>query len=242
MNFETILHKIDENINLDFGTIFSRSFDLFKLVWVQGFVTLLLTIVCMLPFYLAMYAPMIAMGISDPEALESGALPPVLMLVMFVVMPIFMVVFMMIGLSLNAAFLRICKHKDLNEMAKDDYFYFLKGKNLGKLFMLSLLVFGLSLLGMIACGVGLVYMMVPISLVPAFMAFNEELTPMEMIKASFKLGNKNWIVIFGLIFVMGFIAQLGMFLCFIGVLFTAMLSKIPVYFMYKDGVGFPIEE
>jgi len=34
------------------------------------------------------------------------------------------------------------------------------------------------------------------------------------------------------------IAELGVLLCFVGVLFTAMLAKIPVYFMYKDSIGF----
>jgi len=31
---------------------------------------------------------------------------------------------------------------------------------------------------------------------------------------------------------------LGFVLCCIGVLFTVMLSKVPAYYMYKDGVGF----
>ena len=70
---------------------------------------------------------------------------------------------------------------------------------------------------------------------------------MEIVKASFQLGNKNWLVIFGLIIVMGIVAELGIILCGIGLLFTAMLSKIPLYFIYKDGVGFkehnlPLEE
>ncbi|MBM1104639.1 hypothetical protein JQC67_00680 [Aurantibacter crassamenti] len=242
MNFETVINKINEKPNLDFGSIFSRSIDLFKLVWVQGLVTLLLTMVCMLPFYIILYLPMIAMGISSPETLQAGELPPATAVMMFVLMPFFMLAVMIISIALNAAFLRICKQKDLNEMAKENYFYYLKGKNLGKLLQLSLLCLAISILGMLACGVGLIYVVVPMSLIPAFLAFDEELSPMEMVKASFKLGNKNWLVIFGLIIVMSFIAQLGMILCFIGVLFTAMLAKVPVYFMYKDGVSFPVEE
>jgi len=72
---------------------------------------------------------------------------------------------------------------------------------------------------------------------PAFFAFNEELSPTEMLKASFQLGNKNWLVIFGLLIVMGLMAQLGILLCGIGILFTAILAKIPVYYIYNDGVG-----
>jgi len=37
-----------------------------------------------------------------------------------------------------------------------------------------------------------------------------------------------------LIVVMGLIGQLGFILCFVGVFFTAMLSKIPTYYIYKD--------
>ena len=65
---------------------------------------------------------------------------------------------------------------------------------------------------------------------------------MEIVKASIRLGNKNWFVIFGLIIVMGFIAELGIILCFVGIFFTAMLAKIPMYYMYKDGVGFSENE
>jgi len=242
MNFETVSNKIKENAGLDFGSIFSRSIELFKLVWVQGLVTLLLTMVCMLPFYIIIYLPMIAMGISDPQVFENGELPPMAVLVMIVLMPIFSIGVMIVAIALNAAFLRICKQKDHNEMIKEDYFFYLKKRNLSKLLILSLLTFGISILGMLACGVGLIYVIVPISIIPAFFAFDEEMTPMEIVKSSFALGNKNWLVIFGLVFVMGLVAQLGMILCFIGILFTAMLSKIPAYFIYKDGVGFPVQE
>lgn len=241
MNFETVSNRIKEQPVLDFGGIFSRSIELFKEVWVQGLVTLLLTVVCILPFYILIYLPMIAMGISNPQAFESGEMPPAAALLMIILMPIFSIAVMAVTIALNAAFLRICKQKDHDEMIKEDYFFYLKKRNLSKLIVLSLLVFGISILGMLACGIGLFYVMVPISIIPAFLAFDKEMTPMEIVKSSFKLGNKNWLVIFGLIIVTGLLAQLGMILCFIGILFTAMFSKIPAYFIYKDGVGFPLQ-
>jgi hypothetical protein len=240
MNYETVSNKIKEQAELDFGSIFSRSIELFKQVWVQGLVTLLLTFVCMLPFYILLYLPMIAMGISDPQALENGEMPPTLAVLMLISAPIFSIGMMVVGIALNAAFLRICKQKDHDEMAKEDYFFYLKKGNLRKLIVLSLLTFGIALLGMLACGIGLIYVIVPISMIPAFLAFDKEMSPIEIIKSSFELSNKNWLVIFGLVFIMGILAQLGILLCFIGVLFTAMLSKVPAYFIYKDGIGFPI--
>ena len=127
---------------------------------------------------------------------------------------------------------------DHNEVANDDYFYFFKEGRLGKVFILSLYLLGLSLLGGLACGLGVFYLIVPMSLLPAFLAFSNDLSALDMVKASFTLGNKNWLVIFGLVLVMSFVAQLGFVLCCIGVLFTVMLSKVPAYYMYKDGVGF----
>lgn len=242
MNFETVSNKIKENAVLDFGSIFSRSLELFKEVWVQGLVTLLLTMVCILPFYILLYGPLLAAGITDPESLRNDEMPPLMAIIMIVLFPIVFLGIMTVVLALNAAFLRICKLKDLKEFSKEDYFYYLKGKYLGKGVTLSLLMTGISILGALACGIGIFYVMVPISIIPAFFAFDEEMTPMEIVKSSFSLGNKNWLVIFGLVIVMGFLAQLGMLLCFIGVLFTAMLSKIPAYFIYKDAVGFPVRQ
>ncbi|MGB3149231.1 MAG: hypothetical protein WBB27_01100 [Maribacter sp.] len=238
MNQETINQRISERPSLEFGSIFSRSIDLFKNVWLQGFITILLTFVTILPFYIIIYIPMIAAGITDPEMLRSDEPPVMVMVAMAILMPFFLIGVITFGLALNAAFLRICRQKDMGENGSDDYFYFFREGRLGKIVILSLITLGLSLLGMLACGIGILYLVVPISLFPGFLAFNQELSAMEIVKASFTLGNKNWLVIFGLVIVMGIVAELGIILCCVGILFTAMLSKIPAYYMYKDGVGF----
>ncbi len=246
MNFVQISEKISESGALNFGDIFNNTFELFKKVWLQGFITLLLTFVVILPFYIILYVPMIMMGMMDPYAMDSygmygNEVPPVFWIFMIVYYPIMIIGIVTFGTCLNAAFLRICRLKDLEEFGRDDYFYYFKKEYLYKAFVLALIVTGLSILGMLACGIGIIYLVVPMSLFPAFFAFDEELTAMEITKASFALGNKNWIVIFGLIIVMGLIAQLGIILCFVGLLFTAMLSKIPVYFIYKEAIGFSSE-
>ncbi len=238
MNLETINQKINDRPSLEFGSIFSRSINLFKKVWLQGFITLLLTFLTILPFYAMIYIPLIAAGITDPEMLRDEELPFIVVVSMCILMPIVMIGVMTFGLALNAAFLRICKQKDMDELGTDDYFYFFREGRLGKILTISLIFFGLILLGILACGLGIIYLVVPISLFPAFLAFKEELTALEIVKASFFLGNRNWLVIFGLIIVMAIIAELGILLCCIGILFTAMLSKIPIYYIYKDGVGF----
>jgi hypothetical protein len=238
MNLETIIERIKSNADLSFGDIFSKSFDLFKKVWLQGFIILLLTFVVILPFYIILYIPMIAAGITDPEVIRNNELPPMVAIAMGILSPVFAIGISTFALALNAAFLKICRQKDIGEEVSDDYFYFFKEGRLGKVFILALYTVGLAILGLLACGVGLIYVIVPLSLIPAFLAFSNELSPLEMVKASFALGNKNWLVIFGLVLVTGIVAELGFLLCCVGVLFTAMLSKVPTYYMYKDGVGF----
>ena len=78
MNLEIITERIKSNADLSFGDIFSKSFDLFKKVWLQGFIVLLLTFVVILPFYIILYIPMIAAGITDPEVIRNNELPPMI--------------------------------------------------------------------------------------------------------------------------------------------------------------------
>lgn len=238
MNLEIITERIKSNADLSFGDIFSKSIELFKKVWLQGFILLLLTFVVILPFYIILYIPMIAVGITDPEAIRNNELPPMVAMAMGILAPVVAIGVSTFALALNAAFLKICRQKDIGEETSDDYFYFFKEGRLGKVFILALYTLVLSILGLLTCGVGLIYVIVPLSLIPAFLAFSNELSPLEMVKASFALGNKNWLVIFGLVLVTGIVAELGFLLCCVGVLFTAMLSKVPTYYMYKDGIGF----
>src|SRR6056297_2327212 len=238
MNLETVNRRIEEKPPLEFAAIFSASIALFKKVWVQGFILVLLTIATMLPFYVMIYIPMLVAGITDAELLQSEEPPTMVVVGMLILMPVFLIGIITFGLVLNAAFMRICKQNDEDASVNDDYFYFFKQGRLGKVFTLSLLILGLIVLGLLACGIGIFYLVVPLSLIPAFLAFNEELSAIERVKASFTLWNRNWFVIFGLVIVMGILAELGFILCCIGILFTAMLAKVTVYYMYKDGVGF----
>tara|TARA_R110002049_G_scaffold309086_1_gene516693 strand:+ start:2308 stop:3066 length:759 start_codon:yes stop_codon:yes gene_type:complete len=238
MNFETITQRIENRKSLDFGSIFSKSIALFKEVWLQGFITLLLNFLCMIPVLIIFYLPLMIMGIADPQLMKSEDPPAVLMIAMAVLMPVLMVGSMFVVLTLTAGFYRICKHKDFNDSSADSYFYFFRKPYLGRTLQLSFVSLGLMILGILTCGLGVIYLAVPFSLFPVFLAFDDELSALEIVKSSFALGNKNWLVIFGLLLVLGLLAELGVLLCLVGVLFTAMLSKVPAYFVYKEGVGF----
>ncbi|MAU17511.1 MAG: hypothetical protein CMH46_18445 [Muricauda sp.] len=241
MMFTNLSERIRQSAPVEFGTVFNNSVELFKKVWIQGFLTLVLTFVGILPFYILVYLPMIVMGISDPDSLENNELPPVFVGLMVLVMSMFIMGIMTVVICLNAAFLRICRKYDLNESGKDDYFFYFKRAYIIKALILSLIITGLSILGFLACGLGLIYLVVPMSLFPAFFAFEKELSAMEIVKAGFALGNKNWLMIFLLVIVAGLVSQLGAILCLVGVLFTAMFSKIPFYYIYKDAIGISMD-
>ena len=117
------------------------------------------------------------------------------------------------------------------------YFDDLK-KNFWKLFILSLATTGISLLAVLLCYLPLFYVMVPLQLIIPIYAYNTELSVSEIIKAAFRLGNKFWIIVFGLVMVASAIAQLGIILCFVGVFLTSYFVHLPMYLFYKRSVGF----
>ncbi|MEN3324925.1 hypothetical protein VP395_14390 [Mariniflexile soesokkakense] len=243
----SLLEKIDKAKSLDFGTIFNQSIELFKKVWVQGLVMLLLTMLLMVPFYLIMYLPMLGMGLIDPQSFQNmenmGDFSPFLMIPFFIFVLVFSFFAMVIGFGMKASFFRICKLKDLEEMGADDYFYYLKKPYLGKVVKLSLATFGITILAMLLCVLPVFYVMIPVTLMNVIFAFNPDLSTSEIVKAGFRLGNKKWLLTFGLIFISSLLAGIvGVLMCCIGIYVTSSFSYLPVYFIYKDSVGFDKKE
>ncbi|WP_111309210.1 hypothetical protein [Confluentibacter sediminis] len=237
---DVLLTKIDNAKDLDFGTIFSQSIELFKKTWVQGLVMLLLTFGLMIPFYVLMYLPLIGMGLTSPESFESGGDFNVALMIPFYLMILVFVFFaMIIGFGLKSAFFRICRIKDFNEATSDDYFYFFKKPYLGKTIKLAAITFGIGMLATMLCVFPIIYAMVPLALINVIYAFNPEMTASDIVKVGFKLGNKKWLITFGLMFVAGLLAQMvGMIMCFVGVFITASFAYLPFYFIYKESIGF----
>ncbi|MBB4118739.1 magnesium-transporting ATPase (P-type) [Mesonia hippocampi] len=245
MSLQQLTEKIEKAPELDFGSIFNDSIELFKKVWVPGFVTILLTLLLMLPFYIVMYLPLITMGVMDPEMLEYGgsAVSMGTMIFTYGMMLVFLVAVCYISLALQAAFYRICKYKDLGIEGKEDYFYFFKKQYFKRTLVLGLMTSLIAMLATMLCMLPVFYVIVPLSFMPMFLALKPELEWKDNLKASFALGNKKWLITFGLIMVSGILAQfVGMLACGIGVLFTAAFGKLPVYFIYKKVIGIEEEE
>jgi hypothetical protein len=247
MTVTEIQQRIQNAKDLDFGTLFNQSIELFKKVWVQGLVTLLLNIVLAIPVMMVVYIPLIFMGIVESYSASYDPYNPyaqpefsAMMIFTLIVVYIFLIITMStISFGLKAAFYRICKLRDLNQMGKEDYFYFFKKPYLSKTIKLALAFTGISLLATLLCFFPLIYIMIPLSFMVIIYAFNPDMSISEIIKLGFELGNKKWLIAFGLMLVAGFLAGIvGMLMCCVGIYVTASFSYLPHYFIYKDVVGF----
>ncbi|RED50350.1 hypothetical protein [Seonamhaeicola aphaedonensis] len=240
----TLIEKINSAKSLDFGNIFSDSIELFKKTWLQGFLLQLFTLIVMLPLIIVLYVPLIAAVIAQQESgyanesFESFIAGISVLYIVFILAGV--LVLGAISVGLNAGFYRIMRKLDNNEVTTaSDFFYFIKGKYLSKIFVLMLASFGVAILAALLCYLPIFYVMVPLSLFAIVFAFNPELSVGEIVKVSFKLGNKKWLLIFGLLLLSGLLAEIvGLMLCGIGLLFTAAFPYHPIYLIYKEVIGF----
>src|SRR5690606_40416321 len=86
----TLLEKIENSKTLDFGDIFNNSIELFKKVWVQGLIMILLMMVILIPLYLIMYLPLIGIGVLDMDAYQyNNDISPILMIPFFIMIFVF---------------------------------------------------------------------------------------------------------------------------------------------------------
>lgn len=241
----TLLEKIAQAKDLDFGNIFSESIELFKKTWVQGFLMQLFTLIVMMPILIVFYIPFITMmiaqqnsGYGDTQAIDNFMAGISVIYVLLV--SVGAVLLGTLTIAINAAFFRIIKKLDYGEATTtSDFFYFFKMNYLSKLFVLLLVTVGISIVAALLCYLPLIYVMVPITFFNLIFAFNPELSVGDIVKASFKLGNKKWLITFGLIIVASLLAQIvGFLLCGIGVLITAPFVYHPTYLIYKHVIGF----
>ncbi|WP_178983624.1 hypothetical protein [Winogradskyella helgolandensis] len=251
MNSTEIKSRIENASALDFGTIFNQSIELFKKVWVQGLVTLLLNMVLAIPVIMVVYIPLLFFGFIS--ALTVGSYDSydsygqsgmsIIMVVVLVIVYVFMIVAMSaIGLGLKAAFYRICKLKDLEQMGREDYFYFFKKPYLGKTIKLGVAFTGIAFLATLLCFLPIIYAVVPLSFIVVVYAHNPDLSISEIIKLGFDLGNKKWLISFGLMIVSGFLAMVtGFLMCGFGLYVTSSFGQLPAYIVYKEVVGFDDE-
>ncbi|MEC3905562.1 hypothetical protein VOI54_00890 [Tamlana sp. 2201CG12-4] len=244
-SFKILLEKIKEAKALDFGQVFNDSIELFKKTWLQGFLLQLFTLIVMLPLIIVLYVPLIGMmiaqqesGYANTDAFNNFFAGMSVLYILFVIVGAF--VLGAVSLALNAAFFRIMNRLDSDKtVSSSDFFYFLKTKYLSKIFVLMLVSMGISIVAALLCYLPIFYVLVPLSFFTIVYAFNPNFSVGDIVKVSFKLGNKKWLITFGLIIVSSLLAQIvGFLLCFVGVLFTAPFVYHPIYIIYKKVIGF----
>ena len=248
-----IVDPFQEKINnakaLDFGTIFNQSIELFKKTWLQGFLLQIFTIVVMLPLIIILYIPLFTLiftqaqnGYNDPNVFSDFFAGMSIIYVLFIIAGV--LVLGAVSVALNAAFYRIMKMLDHNEnVITSDFFYFLNIEYLSKVFVLMLVSILIAIPSALLCYIPLIYMIVPLSFFAIVFAFNPELSVSDIVKTSFRIGHKKWLLAFGLIFVSGLLAEIvGFILCGVGLLFTAAFVYHPVYIIYKEVIGFSDED
>jgi len=218
-------------------------------VWLQGFIHLLISLVIIIPLMFVIYIPIIALaGITGfeesygeyPNQFEEVSIGLAILFVILVV--IVSVIASAFQFGIIAHFYQICKQEDLEQEQGSSYFKFFKGKYLGKILVLAIAISVISIVAMSLCFFPFIYVIVPLQLLGVVFSFNPDLSSSDLIKASFKLGNKIWLIAFLLIFLSAILAEIAGFLaCGIGIFFTAYFVRIPIYYMYKDTIGFENE-
>ncbi len=246
MGANQLMKRIENSNPIDFGTVFNKSIELFKKVWLQGFIHLLISMVIVIPLGVILYAPIMALvgveGVREsyggyPDQFEELSIG---LVILFVILAIIVsIVASAFQFGIMAHFYRVCKQVDMGENENLNYFMFFKGEYLKKIVILSITAFGISLLATLVCVIPLFYVLVPLQILGAMFAFNADLSTSDLVKASFKFGNKIWLTAFLLIFISALLAELvGVVMCFIGIFFTASFVYLPMYYLYKEGIGF----
>ncbi|WP_418512804.1 hypothetical protein [Corallibacter sp.] len=244
-----IQSKINNAPSLDFGDIFNESIQLFKKSWLYGFLLQIFVMLLTSPFIIIMYMPMFVAAMAsiengetfDPDSMDAffAGMSVLYMIGFFVGILIIAV----LSLALNAGLYKVFKKLDYNEEVKvRDLFYFFKGNYIGKLIVIMLITMGISIVAAILCYLPLIYAMVPLSFFMVIFAFNPDLSVGDIVKLSFMLGNKKWLITFGLLVVSYIVVFiLTIVTCGLGSLFLSAFMYHPVYLIYKKVVGFGTE-
>lgn len=245
---ENLLNKIAYAKELDFGDIISNTIELFKKVWLKGLVVVLFVLISAICvsylFGLIGLAPAFDQSIFS-SGFDFNALASFYSSSALYGIPQNMLI-STLNLAFVAAFYRICKQIELGENGHEDYFYFFTKEHFTKVFMLGIIYTGIVTIAQLLCFIPYIYVFVPLSYFAVILAHNPNLSEMEIVKASFALGNKKWLITFGTMFVAGLIAMLGILGCVIGIVFTMSIIYLPSFLIYKDSVGLdetsPIDE
>ena len=229
---------INANKPLDFSNLLSRSIDLYMKIWVQGVLHVLLGIALIIPLFIVFYLPFFMVIGFENVLNESYNSYEEISLYGGLVLG-FSYLILIVGISsistgLMACFFKLCSQADSGESISSNYFAYLKGPYLVKSIVLGLLTVGISIVAVLLCVLPIFYVMVPLSFINVVYALNPHWGVSDILKISFSIGNKKWLLAFGLIILASIMSSLGYLLCFVGIIATAYFGYMPQYVMYVD--------
>ncbi|MDG1728510.1 MAG: hypothetical protein P8K68_05315 [Algibacter sp.] len=236
--YESLEKKIENAKDLNFSNLLDSVIELFKRLWLKGLILVLLVvsfaIVVNILFSIIGLAPKNNL---DIEGLDFDGFFSFYSDTIIASIPQTILV-STLTMAFVAAFYRMCKQHVLGEQVVDDYFYFLKKEYFSKLLMLGIIHTGIAAVTQYLFMIPYIYAFVRLAYFTIIFANNPDLSEGEIVKASFKIGNKKWLISFGTLFVAGLLGMLGIIGCGIGVLLTISIVYLPVFFIYKEVIGF----
>jgi hypothetical protein len=242
MTVSEIHLKIQNAKELDFGTVLNDCIELFKKFWVQGLLTIVILVVLSIPIALLSQFLLAMVGVITPTIvrMEDFNLDNLSALYGFNALynfP-FAIITTSIQIGVIAGFYRIIKTKDVDKAEGDDYFYFFKKDYFGKILLLGLMYSLIATISQFLCFIPYIYAIVPLMYFSVIFAFNSEKSVEEILKTSFMLGNKKWLLTFGSLVVCGILGLIGLIGCCIGIILTISIFYLPCYVIYKNVIGF----
>ncbi|MEO8933633.1 MAG: hypothetical protein ABI295_04940 [Xanthomarina sp.] len=237
MTYLEIEARIKNAPQLDFGNLISDVIDLFKNIWLKGFVTVLLimgsalgiififTLIGLAPQALTLQETFNLANYYDNYFMSAlYGIPQTILLSTFT-------------LAYLASFYRLCRHFILGEMSDENYFYFFKKEYFSKVFMLGIIYTAIAVAAQLMFLLPYIYVYIPLSFFAVVLANNPEMGELDIAKLSFKLGNKKWFFTFISMFVAVIMGMLGILACGVGILFTVSIAYLPSFFVYKEVIG-----
>ena len=234
--------KIRNAKDLDFGTTLTECIDLFKKIWVQGLLTIIIIAALTIPVALLSQFVLAMLGVITPTIMRVEDFNYDNLYALYGFNMIYNIPFAIITASIQIAvlggFYRMIKMREVDKSSNDDYFYFFKKEYFGKIILLGVIYSLTVTVAQFMCFIPYIYAIVPLMYLSVVFAFNSEKSVEEILKASVQLGNKKWLLTFGLLIVCGILGALGIIACCIGILATFSIVYLPTYVIYRNVIGF----
>lgn len=260
MDGTQLLHIIKQSKKTDFKaipaktkSIAKQSFTLFKNVWNKGLITMLIFIGLLIPFWIVFTLLAFISVYMEASCDYCKENIPYLLLVYGMFITGFCII-TTLATGLLASYYSMCHQEDTQQKGTNNHFHFFKSNYLSKTIKLGTItgIMGLLLVGIVQAInmlsvfryapilplLPMFYGIVPLLFISVIYAFNPNLSVKSIVKVAFVLGNKHWWLSFVFV-VLGLIINfIGLLLGGLGVLVTFPITILPLYFIYKEMVGF----